>query len=180
MTIEKIIDDVIKAEGKYVNDPADAGGETNWGITVAVARANGYTGAMKDMPEAVARAIYRKRYVDDPGFGALTSVSMRVAEELIDTGVNMGPATAIKFFQRALNALNDGGTKYADVAISGKMDVATTAAFRRYLHQRGAQGEVVMLRALNALQAVRYIELCEGRPANERFVYGWINNRVVI
>ncbi|MEG1325710.1 MAG: glycosyl hydrolase 108 family protein, partial [Janthinobacterium sp.] len=55
--IASVINAILRAEGGYVNDPLDAGGETNFGITVAVARANGYKGAMRDMPEAVARAI---------------------------------------------------------------------------------------------------------------------------
>lgn len=42
----EIIDEIIRVEGGYVNDPADSGGETNFGVTVAVARAHGYTGAI--------------------------------------------------------------------------------------------------------------------------------------
>lgn len=180
MSIDSILDDVLAAEGGYVNDPADAGGETNWGITVAVARQSGYKGAMRDLPKATARDIYRQRYVIDPGFAAIATVSEPIAAELVDTGVNMGPQTAGKFLQRALNALNDGGATYADVAADGAVGPATMAALRRYLQARGKPGEVVMLRALNALQGTRYIELAEARPANERFVYGWILNRVAI
>ena len=32
-TFEEIIEDVLKHEGGYVNDPHDRGGETNFGIT---------------------------------------------------------------------------------------------------------------------------------------------------
>ena len=45
-------------EGGYSNNPNDPGGETNWGITLAVARANGYVGAMKDMDQSFAKRIY--------------------------------------------------------------------------------------------------------------------------
>ena len=38
----KIINEIIGVEGGYVNDPSDSGGETNFGITVAVARQFGY------------------------------------------------------------------------------------------------------------------------------------------
>jgi lysozyme family protein len=37
---EKLID----VEGGYTNNPDDSGGETMWGVTIAVARRNGYTG----------------------------------------------------------------------------------------------------------------------------------------
>ena len=50
MTIEAMIDATIGREGGYSNHPADRGGETIWGITAAVARRNGYAGAMRSMP----------------------------------------------------------------------------------------------------------------------------------
>lgn len=180
MDIEKILDDVLAAEGGYVNDPADAGGETNWGITIAVARQSGYKGSMRDLPKATAREIYRQQYVIAPGFAAIATVSEPIAAELVDTGVNMGPKVAGEFLQRTLNSLNDGGATYADLVADGAVGPVTMAALRRYLQARGKPGEVVVLRALNALQCVRYIELSERRPANERFVYGWILNRVVV
>lgn len=178
--ITDILEDVLKAEGGYANDPADAGGETMYGITAAVARANGYAGPMRNLPRALAVEIYRKRYVVEPGFAQLLSVSEPVTAELVDTGVNMGPETAVKFLQRALNALNDGAVKYPDVTVDGKLGPATAGALRRYLQQRGKPGEIVMLRALNSLQCTRYIELAEAKPVNERFVYGWIQNRVTL
>ena len=68
MSVDTLIKDIIKVEGGYTNDPSDSGGETCWGITIAVARANGYAGAMKDMPQQVAYDIYYKQYVVAPGF----------------------------------------------------------------------------------------------------------------
>ena len=41
MNIEQYLDELIKREGGYVNNPADRGGATKYGITEAVARANG-------------------------------------------------------------------------------------------------------------------------------------------
>lgn len=178
MTVDDIIDGVLRAEGGHVNDPRDAGGETNFGITVKVARANGYTGPMRLLPEGVARAIYRRRYVEDPGFGDVLAVYARVGEELVDTGVNMGPAVAAMFLQRALNALNDQGRHYADIAVDGECVPGTLKALRAYRAKRGAAGETVLLRALNCLQGERYVELAEKRAANEAFLYGWLANRV--
>ena len=71
MSIDSLIDGVIGREGRYSNNPADRGGETMWGITAAVARANGYAGAMRDMPRETAKDIYHRRYVEGPGFAAL-------------------------------------------------------------------------------------------------------------
>ena len=59
---------VFAMEGGYVNDPKDPGGETNHGITVAVARDFGYAGPMKAMPQDVAANIYVTNYINKPGY----------------------------------------------------------------------------------------------------------------
>src|SRR5215207_5525451 len=107
--VDGLIDQLIEREGGYVNHPADRGGPTNFGITAAVARAQGYAGSMRDMPRSEAEAIYRRLYWIRPGFNAVARLSARVAAELFDTGVNMGPAVAVTFLQRALTALNRSG-----------------------------------------------------------------------
>ena len=173
-----IIDATVAAEGGYVNDPRDAGGETNFGVTVAVARANGFTGAMKDMTRDQAAAIYRSRYLVKPGFDGVATVSPAIAAELFDTGVNMGPAIATQFLQIALNALNRQGVDFADVAVNGECDPATRRALAAYLARRGKEGERVLLAALNCQQGARYLGLTTSRPANEAFLYGWLKNRV--
>jgi len=174
MTIDDILANVLKAEGGYTNNPNDAGGETNWGITLAAARANGYTGPMRDLPRDRALEIYRRRYVNAPGFDKIAVISPGIAAELVDTGVNMGPKVAATFLQRALNALG------ANLAADGETGSATREALKAFLNKRGQQGEIVMLRALNALQAERYISLSETRPANKEFTFGWLFNRVAL
>ena len=180
MTIDQIINDIISVEGGYSFDSNDAGGETMYGITAAVARQHGYTGSMKDMPRSTAYNIYYKSYVVDPGFEAIIQADPAVGAELVDTGVNMGTTTAAKFLQQSLNALNDGGTKYPDLVVDGRLGKASISALEAFLRQRGADGRVVLLRALNSLQGARYIALAESRPQNERFVFGWLLNRVTI
>lgn len=177
-TINGIIEDVLANEGGYVNDPRDAGGETMYGITIATARANGYQGKMRDLPRETAFEIYKRRYVVAPGFDRIAAISMPVAAELVDTGVNMGPAVAGKFLQRALNALNNQGKDFADLTVDGIVGAGTQAALSAFLRKRGAEGETVLLAALNALQGERYISLGEARQANEAFMYGWFRTRV--
>jgi len=174
MTIADIINGVLAAEGGYVNDPADRGGETNFGITVATARANGYEGAMRDLPRDTAFDIYYRQYVKAPGFEAVSYVSMPIAGELVDTGVNMGPSVPSKWLQRCLNALNRQGSDYADIGVDGDIGEKTINALRIFISKRGAEGEARLLKLLNALQGARYLELAEGRAANEAFLYGWL------
>jgi lysozyme family protein len=178
MTIEELIDDVIGREGGYSNHPADRGGPTRWGVTLAVARAHGYGGDMRAFPREEAVRIYRKLYWEKPGFDQIFVTFPKVAAELFDTGVNMGPATACGFLRRALNALNRNGTDYVDVSTTGLVDLALLTAVKGFAKKRGGQGEVVLLKALEALQGERYVRLAETRPANEAFLYGWLASRI--
>lgn len=178
MTIDDIIDGAIGREGGYSNHPADRGGETMWGVTIAVARANGYTGDMRAMPRDRAKRIYRIQYVERPGFDQVAQRYPRVGEELVDTGINMGPAVAAMMLQRALNALNRQGKDYPDIAADGAIGPGTLAALDGYKRTRGAAGEAVLVKALDCLQGERYLDIAEKRPANEAFVYGWLANRV--
>lgn len=178
MRVDQYIADLIRREGGYVDHPADRGGPTMYGITELVARAYGYSGPMQSMPRALAVQIYTERYWIDPKFHLVHDHSAAVAEELLDTGVNMGPMVASRFLQRALNVLNAQGKTYPDIAVDGVIGRMTLAAMQAFLRHRGKDGHVVLLRMLNAQQAVRYMEIAEGRSSQEDFMFGWILHRV--
>jgi len=179
MNIEHYLDDLISREGGYVNNPADRGSATKYGITEAVARANGYKGSIKDLPLETAKAIYKKQYWIAPRFDQVNSISSAVAEELLDTGVNCGTGFAKPLLQRALNLLNNQGEAgWPDLAVDGVYGPATLNALKTYLAKRGKEGEKVLVRVLNIMQGQRYIEICERNPTQEQFFYGWINNRI--
>ena len=179
LDVDGMIEGLIDREGGYVNNSADKGGPTCFGITQAVARANGYSGDMRQLPREEAAAIYKRLYWMRPQLDEIAARSERVAAELFDTGVNMGPAVAITFVQRALTALNRNGKDYPDLTPDGRVGPATLAALDAFLNIRGkSSGEIVLLRALEALQGERYLRLAERRPANEAFLYGWLANRI--
>ncbi len=178
LMIDRLINDVLKREGGYSNHPHDMGGETNWGITIGTARQHGYDGPMRSMPKSEAHSIYKRIYWLKPQFDRIAALAPKVAEEMFDTGVNMGVGTAISFTQRALNALNRQERDYKDLQIDRVIGPATLAALRGYLHKRGAKGEIVLLRAIEALQGERYIRLAEKRSTNESFLYGWLEHRI--
>src|SRR3546814_5535998 len=75
---DALIDAVIDREGRYVNHPADRGGPTCWGITEAVARAEGHVGAMRDLPRDMAASIYRRLYRSEEHTSELQSL-MRIS-----------------------------------------------------------------------------------------------------
>lgn len=174
MTKQQIINNIIDIEGGYVDDPSDSGGETNFGITLKVARANGYHGPMVDMPRKEAFRIYSLRYWDSVRADEMPD---DVAEEVVDTAVNMGVSRAGKFLQRALNALNNRGTLYPDLSVDGNVGPATIDALTKFCQLRDTS---VLLAALNCLQGSFYIELAERREKDEKFVYGWLKNRVSV
>ena len=173
MTKDEIFNGILGREGGYVNNPADKGGPTNWGITQAVARSHGYTGDMKNLTRAQALQILEADYWTGPRFDQVSLLSPQIAAELCDTGVNMGPSVAVKFLQRSLNVFNNQGRLYADIVADGQIGPRTIAALNSFLSGRSKAGETVILKALNSLQGARYIELSEARAANEAFTYGW-------
>lgn len=178
MNYEAVLDAILSREGGYVDNPDDKGGPTMYGITQITARREGYNGPMQDLPASVARAIYRRRYISDPWFDRVALVSEAIASEAIDTGVNMGPSIAATMLQRWLNALNGDGSRYAAVFADGRIGEVTMDALRKYLRWRGADGERVMVCALNCTQGTRYLEIAEQNPAQRQFLFGWLLNRV--
>ena len=98
MSVDNYIDELIKREGGYVNNPNDRGGATNFGITEAVARVNGWKGPMRDLPLDLAKQIYKQQYWINPRFDQVNTLSPLIAEELLDTGVNCGVAFAKLYY----------------------------------------------------------------------------------
>lgn len=177
-SIEDLIEDVIEREGGYVNHPADRGGATNWGVTEAVARRQGYAGEMRALPRSDAAAIYKRLYWHSPRFDAVAERAPKLAAEMFDTGINMGTGTATGFLQRALNALNREGRDYPDLKVDRAIGPATLSALDAFLNKRGKAAEEVLLKAVEALQGAHYLNIAEARPSQEAFVYGWLANRV--
>src|SRR5688572_24435193 len=117
--IEKIIDAILEAEGgsKMINDPADAGGRTQYGIAE---RSNPEAWRDNRVSEEEARAIYRQKYVDGPGFSGISDGHLQ--HFLVDWGVISGPAIAIRYLQQALNVDVDGNLGAITLAAANSAD----------------------------------------------------------
>ncbi|APA69480.1 glycoside hydrolase family 108 protein [Janthinobacterium sp. 1_2014MBL_MicDiv] len=178
--IARVIDAILRADGGYVNDQHDKGGETNFGITMAVGRANGYMEPMRELPVAVARAIYTARYITEPKFDQVLALHAGIGAEVIDTGVNMGPHRAAEFLQRWLNGFNDTGARYPALFVDGRLGAQSLGALASFLTWRGQDGATVLLRALNGLQAAHYLDITEANKSQRRFLFGWIKERVAM
>lgn len=94
---------VLLSEGGYVNSRLDPGGPTNYGITLAVYRANGHPGAsagdVRAMDLAEAKRIYKARYADPCGFDDLPA---GIDYSVFDYAVNSGVGRANKVLRRVL------------------------------------------------------------------------------
>lgn len=102
MSFDKAFNSIIGVEGGYVNDPADPGGETIYGIT------------RRDHPQAwangrpsieQAKAIYKANYWDAVKADQLP---WPLALFMFDAAVNQGVGTAIKTLQKTLGTVQDG------------------------------------------------------------------------
>ena len=175
---ETALNRLFQVEGEFSRHAADRGGATKYGVTEAVARANGYTSRMEDMSPETAARIAKSQYWDTLRLDEISRLSYPIAYELLDTGYNAGIGTAGIILQRALNALNREQKDYPDVVADGVIGPMTVNALRLYLVKRGSEGEKVLLRQLNALQGNHYIALAEKDKSQEAFVYGWFLNRV--
>lgn len=178
--LETELDALIKREGGFVDHPNDKGGPTRYGITQAVALANGWNGRMQDLSIAFAKTIYRKKYWLVPGYDKISAMGLPLlAAELFDTGVNMGPTTQGKWLQRWLNALCGQFPKYIHITVDGDVGGGTRAAIAYLIGKRGlAATEDALVDAVNCSQGARYLELVEGREANEVFIWGWLTSRI--
>ena len=104
-TFQDALKRVLQHEGGYVDHPSDPGGETNFGITKAVARNYGYSGSMRNIPADVVEKIYKNQYWDAM---SCDNFPFAVAFQLFDAAVNHGLPNARKILQRAVGVKDDG------------------------------------------------------------------------
>lgn len=131
MNFDEAFDRLIGNEGGYSNNPADPGGETMWGMTAKVARANGYQGAMRDMPRDTAKAIYKTQYWDAARCGDIDGA---IAFQVFDAAVNHGIPTAVKLLQHAAGAKEDG--QFGPMTLAAVQAIPVPKLLLRYVAQR--------------------------------------------
>ena len=159
-SIDQLIDNVIAREGGYVNNSADAGGPTKYGITLATLHDWRKTpvGAsdVANMTMDEARAIYKANYFTKPGLDAVTDP--QIQEFLFDYGINSGPGAAVKALQTAIGVPADGGFGPVSRAALAKINNMQALFYR--------------LKAERYELLLRYI----GRdPRQAVFATGWAN-----
>lgn len=169
---------LIGVEGGFVDDAADSGGATRYGITEAVAREWGYEGPMSRLPRATAEDIYTAWWWDAMRLDDVARVCPLVAVELFESGVNCGSGTAGRWLQVALNACNNGGSRWPDIDEDGVVGSGTIATLNAFASQTPDADELLAT-MLNVQQGAHYLALCRRRETDERFLRGWFATRVM-
>jgi lysozyme family protein len=184
---EIAFDETMIREGGYVNDPDDRGGETYRGIsrvfhgswagwqTIDRTRAKDPDDFESDLdsdPELdrLVKKFYRENFWNVLHGDEITD--QHLANELFDTGVNQGSGTAIRYWQESLNLLNRNERDYADIEVDGKVGNQTLSATASFIERNGSTES--LLKVLNLLQGMHYIEKCQKTPSQRKFMFGWL------
>lgn len=88
----------------------------------------------------------------------------RMANELYDTGVNMGIGRAGLFFQKVLLVSTRNPLR-----LDGQVGSKTVAVF----NELSATDKYMVWKLFNCLQGERYITICEANPSQEIFMRSW-------
>lgn len=184
-------------EGLYSCDPQDKGGETwkgisrrnfplwsGWKIVDEVKRNanpgqwNMALNADEELDDLVKR-FYREQFWNLLSLDAISE--QEIAVEIFDTAVNQGLKTGARFFQQSLNLLNNNGKYYKDLEPDGDIGNESIKAYNAYMLTRNIPGRSLernirtLLKIMNWLQLENYINICDSRPDQEVYLYGWIN-----
>lgn len=172
-------------EGKYAKDPDDSGGETykgisrrfnpvweGWKVIDDVKTHSEFPSILNSLPQLqeCVKDFYKEYYWDINRLGEFESQA--IAEEVFDTGVNMGRNRAAKFIQESLSYLNRNEKLFDDLVIDGLIGSATLRALNYILLQNE---EKLLLKILNVLQGNFYLNYMRKNPIQEKYMRGWFN-----
>lgn len=175
-SVEDLTREIIAREGGYVDDPADPGGATKFGVTVGTLRrlgvdltGDGRTDAadVRALTPDRAAEIYLEHYFRRP---RLAELPKALRPTVYDMYVNAG-SNAIKLLQSLLNALGNGLT------VDGAIGPATLSAADR----ASAVDAGLLADAYGIERRSYYYRLGDARPGLRKFARrkdggkgGWI------
>lgn len=157
-TIARVIDTF---EGGYVNNPHDAGGATNMGITLNTYRSVNPLATsddIKNLNKQVAIDIYTKLYWNQ---FHIDKMPVDIQDVVFDTFVQHNPITAGKIVQKALNSLDE------DISVDGVLGENSFTAMNNVNAKE--------LRAAILVERKRFYEnQAASHPSQEQFLDGWL------
>lgn len=152
----KAIEIVLKHEGGYVNDPLDAGGETNFGISK-----RSYPNLnIKRLTRQEAIDIYKRDFWDKNRLEEIKSDD--VATKLLDTIVNIGASPNAKIVQRVCNILTGSRLNVDGIMGTKTLTLVNTIDEQKFLEQ------------FRELQELHYRKIVLKNPSQKKFLEGWL------
>lgn len=176
LSVDEITEEILRAEGGYVNDPDDPGGATNYGVTIHTMRRLGLdlnqdgridTADVKKLTRAQAAEIFKKHYFFGPRIDALPRA---LQASVYDMYVNAG-SNAVRILQGLLSQMG------FDISRDGVIGPQTI----RVCHAAFAAAEDYLADAYAIERRNYYYALADRRPASRKFARrrdggkgGWI------
>lgn len=160
------LDMVLAHEGStYVDDTADSGGASKFGISLRFYRskiqADANAEAIKSLSIIEASDIYDKYWWQRAPFAEIND--QKLCNRVFDLAVNMGSSSAIKCLQQAVNAcvavhlVLDGMLGQKTIAEVNKLDALT------------------IYNALIDAATIHYQAIVANNPKDAAFLNGWLN-----
>jgi lysozyme family protein len=137
---------------RVTDDPNDRGGLTKYGISQ-----RSYPNVdIRNLTEDEAKGIYKRDYWDRVSADII--IDQQVAENLFDTAVNMGPRTASRLAQIALDLLPPDG-----VIGPKSIKALNTASPESFMAE------------FTIAKIARYAYICNKNRSQSKYLLGWIN-----
>jgi len=161
MSFETALAVTLRQEGGYVNNPADHGGATNFGVTQKTydtwqAAHSFVPKDVKEITPAEVQDIYRDSYWFPAGCDRLPD---RLAGLHFDAAVNHGPGRAVKFLQQTCGVKPDG--LFGPVTMAAVDHTVTTL------------GELGVCLLYLVQREQFYKQIIERDPSQQVFAKGW-------
>lgn len=153
-TFETAVEAVLRHERGYVNDPLDAGGETNFGISKRRYPTVDIKGLTRD--QAI---FYYKRDFWLPGFSIIEDQA--VATKFFVLYVNLRPRSAVRVLQRAILA---AGIRVKHDGIFGPKTLMAV----------NDCNPKALLAAMKSEAAGHYRLIVAADPTQKKFLNGWL------
>lgn len=165
-TFQTCVKEILDHEGGLTYAIGDAGGITNWGISLRFllkedSEDHPSPKTIQYMTEEEAKGIYRKFWWDKYKYSTFSQLP--VVEKVFDLAVNMGGFGAHKLLQIAINRLLDKPIK-----VDGLLGQQTFSKANSLNGNSLRQG-------LRECAKHRYIEIVADNPAMEWALKGWLN-----
>lgn len=150
---------VLPQEGGFVDNPADHGGMTNFGITEALWEQYGGSGTVATITEEQATEVYQKM-VWQPAYCDSLAAPLAVAH--MDWAVNHGVLAANRNLQQLVGVVQD--------SVIGPMTIATI----------GTYNMTVLVEMYLSFRVAWYRQFSQKEPSQVQFLNGWVNRVIAL